>query len=96
MVATDVLIAGAGPFGLMLACELGRRGIDCLLLDCRTRIADGVQANATQARTMEHFRRPVAWRGFAAEVAPAVLDQVTGRTSPAVAPARSVSIDATT
>ena len=53
----DVLIAGAGPFGLMLACELGRRGIDCLLIDTRTRVADAAQANATQARTMEHFRR---------------------------------------
>jgi 2-polyprenyl-6-methoxyphenol hydroxylase-like FAD-dependent oxidoreductase len=54
---TDVLIAGAGPFGLMLACELGRRGIDCLLIDPKIRIADAAQANATQARTMEHFRR---------------------------------------
>ena len=56
--------AGAGPFGLMLACELGRRGIGCLLIDPKTRIADVAQANATQARTMEHFRR----LGLAAEI----------------------------
>ena len=61
---TEVLIAGAGPFGLMLACELGRRGIDCLLIDPKTSIADAAQANATQARTMEHFRR----LGLAAEI----------------------------
>ena len=61
---TDILIAGAGPFGLMLACELGRRGIRCLLIDPKTRIADAAQANATQARTMEHFRR----LGLAAEI----------------------------
>ena len=60
----DVLIAGAGPFGLMLACELGRRGIGCLLIDPKTKIADAAQANATQARTMEHFRR----LGLAAEI----------------------------
>ena len=61
---TEVLIAGAGPCGLMLACELGRRGIDCLLIDPKTSIADAAQANATQARTMEHFRR----LGLAAEI----------------------------
>ena len=62
--ATDVLIAGAGPCGLMLACELGRRGIDCLVLDPKTGLATVPQANATQARTMEHFRR----LGFSDEI----------------------------
>ena len=61
---TEVLIAGAGPFGLMLACELGRRGVDCLLIDPKTKIAEAAQDNATQARTMEHFRR----LGIAAEI----------------------------
>src|SRR5690606_21464186 len=53
----DVLIVGAGPCGLMLACELGRRGIDCVVADPREAVAAVPQANATQARTMEHFRR---------------------------------------
>lgn len=53
----DVLIAGAGPCGLMLANELGLRGIDCLLVDPKATTAFNPQANATQARTMEHFRR---------------------------------------
>ena len=60
----DVVIAGAGPCGLMLACELGRRGIGCLLLDAKAALATVPQANATQARTMEHFRR----LGFAEEI----------------------------
>jgi 2-polyprenyl-6-methoxyphenol hydroxylase-like FAD-dependent oxidoreductase len=60
----DVVIAGAGPCGLMLACELGRRGMGCLLLDVKAALATVPQANATQARTMEHFRR----LGFAEEI----------------------------
>jgi 2-polyprenyl-6-methoxyphenol hydroxylase-like FAD-dependent oxidoreductase len=54
---TDVLIAGGGPCGLMLANELGRRGIHTLLVDPKPGTAFNPQANATQARTMEHFRR---------------------------------------
>jgi 2-polyprenyl-6-methoxyphenol hydroxylase-like FAD-dependent oxidoreductase len=54
---TDVLIAGGGPCGLMLAIELGRRGIRTLLVDAKPGMASFPQANATQARTMEHFRR---------------------------------------
>jgi 2-polyprenyl-6-methoxyphenol hydroxylase-like FAD-dependent oxidoreductase len=61
---TEVLIAGGGPCGLMLANELGRRGVACLLVDAKPGTAFNPQANATQARTMEHFRR----LGFAGEI----------------------------
>lgn len=61
---TDVLVAGGGPCGLMLANELGRRGIRCLVVDAKPSTAFNPQANATQARTMEHFRR----LGFAHEI----------------------------
>jgi 2-polyprenyl-6-methoxyphenol hydroxylase-like FAD-dependent oxidoreductase len=61
---TDVLVAGGGPCGLMLANELGRRGTRTLLVDAKRSTAFNPQANATQARTMEHFRR----LGFADEV----------------------------
>ena len=64
LIATDVLIAGGGPCGLMLANELGRRGIRCLLVDAKPGTAFNPQANATQARTMEHFRR----LGFAHDI----------------------------
>ena len=63
-IATDVLVAGGGPCGLMLANELGRRGIATLLVDPKPGTAFNPQANATQARTMEHFRR----LGFAQEI----------------------------
>lgn len=53
----DVLVAGAGPCGLMLANELGLRNVACLVVDPKATTAFNPQANATQARTMEHFRR---------------------------------------
>ena len=56
-VCVDVLIAGAGPCGLMLANELGLRNVPCLVVDPKATTAFNPQANATQARTMEHFRR---------------------------------------
>src|SRR5206468_10732950 len=60
----SVLIVGGGPCGLMLANELGRRGITAILVDQKSTTAFNPQANATQARTMEHFRR----LGFAGEI----------------------------
>jgi 2-polyprenyl-6-methoxyphenol hydroxylase-like FAD-dependent oxidoreductase len=48
----------------MLANELGSRGVSCLLVDPKPGTAFNPQANATQARTMEHFRR----LGFADEI----------------------------
>lgn len=63
-VETDILIIGAGPCGLMLANELGIRGIRALVIDREETVATAPQANATQARSMEHFRR----HGFADEI----------------------------
>lgn len=49
----------------MLANELGRRGVRCLLVDPKNGTTTLTpQANATQARTMEHYRR----LGFASEI----------------------------
>jgi 2-polyprenyl-6-methoxyphenol hydroxylase-like FAD-dependent oxidoreductase len=61
---TDVAIVGGGPAGLMLAIELGCRGVRCVVLEEDVDGPDFPKANATSARTMEHFRR----RGFAAQV----------------------------
>ena len=54
---TDVAIVGGGPAGLMLAIELGCRGIDCVLLETQLNAPAFPKANATSARTMEHYRR---------------------------------------
>lgn len=59
-----VVIIGAGPCGLTLAIELGRRRIPVIVLEERTSRARFPAANATQARTMEHYRR----LGFADEI----------------------------
>jgi 2-polyprenyl-6-methoxyphenol hydroxylase-like FAD-dependent oxidoreductase len=66
---SDVLVVGGGPCGLMLANELGRRGIRVTIVDEKPGTAFNPQANATQARTMEHFRR----LGFASEIRKAGL-----------------------
>jgi 2-polyprenyl-6-methoxyphenol hydroxylase-like FAD-dependent oxidoreductase len=65
----QVLIVGGGPCGLMLAIELGRRGVAALVLDQKSATAFNPQANATQARTMEYYRR----LGFADEIRAAGL-----------------------
>jgi 2-polyprenyl-6-methoxyphenol hydroxylase-like FAD-dependent oxidoreductase len=59
-----VLIAGGGPAGLMLAIELGRRSVSCLLVEEDVDPPSFPKANLTNARTMEHYRR----LGFAAEI----------------------------
>jgi 2-polyprenyl-6-methoxyphenol hydroxylase-like FAD-dependent oxidoreductase len=48
----------------MLANELGRRGVSAILVDEKPGTAFNPQANATQARSMEHYRR----LGFADEI----------------------------
>ena len=54
---TDVAIVGGGPAGLMLAIELGCRGIDCVLIEENLNAPAFPKANATSSRTMEHYRR---------------------------------------
>ena len=56
-IRTSVLIAGGGPVGLVLAIELGRRGVRCVLLNDKPETAQHPKANAIGSRTMEHLRR---------------------------------------
>jgi 2-polyprenyl-6-methoxyphenol hydroxylase-like FAD-dependent oxidoreductase len=65
---TSVVIAGAGPVGLGLACELGLRGIDCLLVEKRDGSVTVPKQSMVSARNMEFCRR---W-GVAAAVRNAV------------------------
>src|SRR5207302_4803451 len=54
---TSVVIAGAGPVGLGLACELGLRGIDCLLVEKRDGIVTVPKQSMVSSRNMEICRR---------------------------------------
>jgi 2-polyprenyl-6-methoxyphenol hydroxylase-like FAD-dependent oxidoreductase len=54
---TSVVIVGAGPAGLLLACELGSRSIRVILVEEKAEIPRHPRANTQSARTMEIYRR---------------------------------------
>jgi 2-polyprenyl-6-methoxyphenol hydroxylase-like FAD-dependent oxidoreductase len=54
---TDVLIAGAGPTGLMLANQLARRGIRVQIIDRHSGPAQQTRAMGVQARTLEIYSK---------------------------------------
>jgi 2-polyprenyl-6-methoxyphenol hydroxylase-like FAD-dependent oxidoreductase len=53
----DVLVVGAGPTGLMLANQLGRRGVRALIIDRNAGPAMQTRALGVQARTLEIYSR---------------------------------------
>lgn len=53
----DVAIVGAGPVGLMLACELGSYGVKVALFEERQDTSRHPKANTHSARSMELYRR---------------------------------------
>ena len=53
MSQTDVLIVGAGPVGLMLACELRRRDVDCRIIDKYAEFPSTSRANGLQPRAVK-------------------------------------------
>src|ERR1051326_1080977 len=64
-----LVIVGAGPVGLFLAIELGRHGVECLLVEQQSEHFVGFPTtNNLSIRTMEHLRR---W-GVASRVREAV------------------------
>ena len=54
----QVIVAGGGPVGMMVAIELGSRGISTAVIEPRAQDDYAVaRVNLTNARSMEHFRR---------------------------------------
>jgi len=71
---TKVLIAGAGPVGLSLAIELGRRGVACTLVERGDGVPRVPRMSSVSTRAMEFCRR---WG-----IAERVRDAVWSRTHP--------------
>ena len=55
MNSTDVLVAGAGPAGLMLANWLRRMGVDCVVVDAKSGPTQESRALIVQARSLEIY-----------------------------------------
>ena len=56
MTDTDVIVVGAGPTGLMLACELGLAGVRPLVLERHPRIRDIPKAGGLSGQIIELLR----------------------------------------
>ena len=54
-VRTQVLIVGAGPTGLALACQLARCGIDCMIVEKGAALTPYSRALGVHARTLEIY-----------------------------------------
>ncbi|WP_278485009.1 FAD-dependent monooxygenase [Achromobacter insolitus] len=55
VIATTVLVVGAGPAGLLTAAELRRRGVQCLLIDAHERPLEWDRATVVHPRSLEIF-----------------------------------------
>jgi 4,5-epoxidase len=53
----DVIVVGAGPVGLTLACELARNGVDCRVLEREPVRHSGSRATDLHARSLELWNR---------------------------------------
>ena len=54
---TDVIIVGAGPTGLSLACQFIRYGVDFVIVDKKEKITPYSKAIGVQARTLEIYEQ---------------------------------------
>jgi 2-polyprenyl-6-methoxyphenol hydroxylase-like FAD-dependent oxidoreductase len=70
-VDTEVLIVGAGPVGLTLAIDLGRRGVKCTLIEQKAAPQFLPKMERANSRTMEMYRRI----GLAGKIRAAGLDR---------------------
>src|SRR5436190_20751637 len=70
-ISTEILVVGAGPVGLTLAFDLGRRGVRCTLIEKKPAPEFLPKMERCNARTMEIFRR----MGLADQIRSAGLDR---------------------
>lgn len=56
-IKTDVIIVGAGPTGLSLACQLIRYGIDFVVVEKREGVTPYSKALGVHARTLEVYEQ---------------------------------------
>jgi len=52
---TAVLVVGGGPTGLLLACALRRRGVDCILIDAYDEPLGWDRATVIHPRSLQIF-----------------------------------------
>jgi 2-polyprenyl-6-methoxyphenol hydroxylase-like FAD-dependent oxidoreductase len=55
IINTDVIIIGAGPTGLSLACQLIRYGVDFVVVEKNATVTPYSKAIGVQARTLEIY-----------------------------------------
>ena len=70
-IKTDVVVVGAGPTGLSLACQLIRYGVDFVILDQKETTTPHSKAIGVQARTLEIYEQIGLAEPLIAEGAPA-------------------------
>ncbi len=56
-IKTDVVIIGAGPTGLSLACQLARYGINFVVVEKNEGVTSFSKALGVQARTLEIYEQ---------------------------------------
>ena len=54
---TQILIAGGGPVGLMVALELNKQGVNAILIEKNLTTTKHPKMDITNGRSMELFRR---------------------------------------
>ncbi|MET0645911.1 MAG: FAD-dependent monooxygenase, partial [Pyrinomonadaceae bacterium] len=54
---TDVIIIGAGPTGLSLACQFVRHGVDFVVVEKNEGVTPYSKAIGVQARTLEIYEQ---------------------------------------
>jgi 2-polyprenyl-6-methoxyphenol hydroxylase-like FAD-dependent oxidoreductase len=59
----DVVVAGGGPTGLMLACELRLHGVQVLVLDNEAEASAYGRALGLHVRSIHVMDQPVCWSG---------------------------------